>query len=70
MDELTWELTTATWHKSTLSGSDGTDCVETARLSGGHRAVRDSKNPTGPALIFTPTDWNTFISGIKNNEFG
>ncbi|TDD21356.1 DUF397 domain-containing protein [Nonomuraea diastatica] len=39
-------------------------------MSHGHRAVRDSKNPTGPALIFTPGEWNAFISGVKSGEFG
>ncbi|MCM6773759.1 DUF397 domain-containing protein [Nocardia sp. CDC159] len=32
-------------------------------------AVRDSKNPTGPALTFTPADWNTFIAGAQHGEF-
>ncbi|GAA3087770.1 DUF397 domain-containing protein [Streptosporangium carneum] len=69
MDDLRQELTTATWRKSTLSGSDGTDCVEIARLTGGHIGVRDSKNPTAPALLLTPGDWNTFIEGIKSGQF-
>ncbi|GAA3214245.1 DUF397 domain-containing protein [Nonomuraea helvata] len=69
MDELTQELSTATWRKSTQSGSDGGNCVEVAELSGGHRGVRDSKNPTGPALIFTSGEWNAFIDGVKTGEF-
>jgi hypothetical protein len=69
MDELTRELETATWRKSTQSGSDGGNCVEVAELSGGHRGVRDSKNPTGPALIFTAGEWDAFIRGVKNGEF-
>ncbi|MEU4235660.1 DUF397 domain-containing protein [Nonomuraea sp. NPDC026600] len=69
MDELTQELSTATWRKSTRSGSDGGNCVEVAELSGGHRGVRDSKNPTGPALIFTPGEWDAFIGGVKDGEF-
>ena len=70
MDELTRELETATWHKSTRSGPDGGECVEVAELSGGRRGVRDSKNPTGPALVFTPGEWDAFINGIKDGEFG
>ena len=54
MDDLTQELPNAQWRKSTLSGSDGSNCVEVADLSGGRRAVRDSKDRTGPALVFTP----------------
>nr|WP_285775285.1 DUF397 domain-containing protein [Microtetraspora sp. NBRC 13810] len=32
--------------------------------------VRDSKDPSGPALIFTPGEWRTFVSGVKAGEFG
>ncbi|MFI6709335.1 DUF397 domain-containing protein [Nonomuraea sp. NPDC050478] len=69
MDELTRELDTAVWRKSTRSGPDGGNCVEVAELSGGRRGVRDSKNPTGPALIFTLGEWAAFISGVKDGEF-
>ncbi|MEV6149708.1 DUF397 domain-containing protein [Nonomuraea sp. NPDC052129] len=69
MDELTRELDTATWRKSTRSGPDGGNCVEVAELSEGRRGVRDSKNPSGPALIFTPGEWSAFISGVKDGEF-
>ncbi|WP_433497272.1 DUF397 domain-containing protein [Sphaerimonospora sp. CA-214678] len=69
MDELTQELRTATWTKSSYSGSNGGNCVEVAELSGGRRGVRDSKNPTGPALIFTAAEWHAFIQGVKNGEF-
>ncbi len=70
MDELTRELETATWRKSTRSGSNGGNCVEVAELSGRCRGVRNSKNPTGPALIFTAGEWGAFIRGVKNGEFG
>ncbi|MFD8527285.1 DUF397 domain-containing protein [Streptosporangium canum] len=69
MDELTQELNTVAWRKSTRSGPDGGNCVEVAELSGGRRGVRDSKNPTGPALIFTPGEWDAFIGGVKDGEF-
>jgi hypothetical protein len=32
-------------------------------------AVRDSKNPNGPALIFTPAEWDAFVGGAKDGEF-
>jgi hypothetical protein len=70
MDELTRELETATWRKSTRSGPDGGNCVEVAELTSGRRGVRDSKNPTGPALIFSPGEWDAFINGVKDGEFG
>ncbi|WP_405084332.1 DUF397 domain-containing protein [Microbispora sp. NBC_01389] len=69
MDELTQELQTAVWRKSTWSGSDGGNCVEVAELSQGRRGVRDSKNPTGPALVFTTAEWDAFIQGVKHGEF-
>ncbi|MEV4574745.1 DUF397 domain-containing protein [Nonomuraea jabiensis] len=69
MDELTQELNAATWRKSTRSGPDGGNCVEVAELSGGRRGVRDSKNPTGPALVFTSREWDAFINGVRNGEF-
>ena len=69
MDELTQDLRAATWIKSSYSGSNGGNCVEVAELSGGRRGVRDSKNPTGPALIFTPSEWSAFIGGVKDGEF-
>ncbi|GIH73510.1 MULTISPECIES: DUF397 domain-containing protein [Sphaerimonospora] len=69
MDELTKELRTAAWRKSTRSGPEGGNCVEVATLSQGRRGVRDSKDPTGPALIFTATEWHTFIQGVKDGEF-
>ncbi|MFJ2030825.1 DUF397 domain-containing protein [Streptosporangium sp. NPDC087985] len=69
MDDLTQELGNARWRKSTLSGDDGSDCVEIAGLSGGRQAVRDSKDRNGPALILTPGQWTTFVNSIKNGDF-
>ena len=69
MDALTQELRSAKWIKSSYSGSDGGNCVEVAELSGGRRGIRDSKNPTGPALIFAPGEWDAFIDGAKDGEF-
>ncbi|MFI6957071.1 DUF397 domain-containing protein [Nocardia sp. NPDC050408] len=39
------------------------------RRDGGKVGVRDSKNPTGQALVFTPTEWDAFTAGIQNGEF-
>jgi hypothetical protein len=61
------DLTLATWRKSTRSGGE-TNCVAVADL-GGHRAVRDSKNPTGPTLEFTTAAWSAFTTGIRTGEF-
>jgi len=32
-------------------------------------AVRDSKNPAGPVLVFTPAEWDAFVAGAKDGEF-
>ena len=47
------DLTGAVWHKSTRSGGNGGDCVEVAVNLPGIVAVRDTKDPDGPALVFT-----------------
>ncbi|MEU4410602.1 DUF397 domain-containing protein [Streptosporangium sp. NPDC023963] len=56
------------WRKSSQSAQQD-NCVETAELSGGGRAVRDSKDPNGPVLRFASGEWQTFIGGIKNGSF-
>ena len=56
------------WTKSSYSDAGGS-CVEVRRASDGHIQVRDSKDPSGPALTFSPDGWATFISGTKHEEF-
>ncbi|MBO4270983.1 DUF397 domain-containing protein [Microbispora triticiradicis] len=63
------DLTAAVWRKSSLSGDNGGQCVEVAVDLPGVVAVRDSKDPDGPRLTFTPAEWRTFISGVKTGEF-
>jgi hypothetical protein len=53
--------------KSSYSG-DSANCVEVAEIPNG-RAVRDSKNPDGPVLLFTNTEWRAFVNGAKDGEF-
>lgn len=62
------DRTPATWRKSSFSNSQAA-CVEVADLDGGGRAVRDSKNPHGPALMFTATEWAAFTTGVRDGEF-
>jgi hypothetical protein len=59
------DLTGARWHKSTRSGSNGGDCVEVADNLPGIVAVRDSKDPAGPVLIFPRDTWQAFITALK-----
>ena len=62
------DLAGITWRKSRRSGQLG-NCVETAVLDGGDVAVRNSRHPSGPALIFTRDEMAAFLAGAKDGEF-
>ena len=62
------DLSRAVWRKSTASGPNCDNCVEVAFVDG-TIAVRDSKHPRGPALIFTQAEWDAFVGGAKDGEF-
>ncbi|MFI7433184.1 DUF397 domain-containing protein [Micromonospora haikouensis] len=55
------DLSGARWRKSTRSGGNGGECVEVADNLPGIVAVRDSKDPHGPTLTFSPTAWACFV---------
>jgi len=57
------DLSRATWHISSYSGNSG-NCVQVASLDD-HIAVRDSKDPQGPVLMWSPSEWRGFLKGIK-----
>ncbi|WP_040837058.1 DUF397 domain-containing protein [Nocardia brevicatena] len=63
------DLSGAQWFKSSRSGGGG-DCVEVAWLDGGHVGVRDSKNPAGLVLVFTPEEWDAFTAVVQGGDFG
>ncbi|MFF4714412.1 DUF397 domain-containing protein [Streptomyces eurythermus] len=61
------ELAGARWIKATRS--DGlNECVEVARV-GENIAVRNSRDPNGPALVFTLGEWSAFLDGANKGEF-
>ncbi|MGX4657413.1 DUF397 domain-containing protein [Micromonospora sp. SCSIO 07396] len=60
------ELNHARWRKSTRSSGNGGNCVEVADNLPGMIAVRDSKDPAGPALTFTPTAWRSFLTRVAD----
>jgi hypothetical protein len=56
------------WIKSSLSLAQGS-CVEVASLPDGGVGIRDSKDPSGPVLRFTPDEWRAFLGGARDGEF-
>lgn len=57
------------WIKSSFSnGSGGNNCIEIRRV-GDKIMVRDSKNPEVAPLVFTPAEWDAFVSGVEAGEF-
>jgi uncharacterized protein DUF397 len=75
MAKIEADLSGAVWRRS--AGSDGSDeaCIEVAFAPGSKEgseqiiAVRDSRHPDGPALIFTPAEWEAFTAGVRDGEF-
>ncbi|QLY30027.1 DUF397 domain-containing protein [Nocardia huaxiensis] len=57
----------ARWFKSARS-TGAKECVEIAFLDSGV-GVRDSKNPTGPALIFAPAEWDRFTTALMDGKY-
>ncbi|WP_066943965.1 DUF397 domain-containing protein [Streptomyces lushanensis] len=55
------------WHKSSHSSGNNDACLEVAD---GYAdiPVRDSKNPTGPALRVQPATWSSFIGALKSGS--
>jgi hypothetical protein len=62
------ELAGVTWMKSRRSNSTG-NCVEMAKLANGSVAVRNSRHPEGPALIYTHAEIEALVLGAKDGDF-
>ncbi|MEU3567584.1 DUF397 domain-containing protein [Kitasatospora sp. NPDC036755] len=58
-----------TWRKSSYSGTGGGACVEVADGIPGLAPVRDSKDPSGPALLFRAPAWQAFVTAVRTGEF-
>jgi len=66
----THDLSTAPWRKSSYSGNNGGDCVEVAiGFILGAVPIRDSKDPEGPALIFTTEAFTSFVRAVAAGDF-
>ena len=63
------DLTRAIWRKSTYSGGNGGNCVEVAANLPHVIAVRDSKDPDGPALLLNTAGFAAFVTSLKAGEF-
>ncbi|MFI6808127.1 DUF397 domain-containing protein [Streptomyces luteogriseus] len=62
------EITGVTWLKARASVGAG-ECVEVAGLPEGGVAMRNSRHPDGPALVFTKAELRAFLAGVKGSEF-
>lgn len=62
------DLSIAAWRKSSYSQGEVNTCVEVATNIPATVAVRDSTDPTGQALVFSPTAWRTFTNKLKNGD--
>ncbi len=67
MNEI--DLSRAVWQKSSRSNGQGGECVEVAANLPKIVAVRDSKQPDGPTLIFKSTAWRTFLAMVQDGAF-
>jgi hypothetical protein len=56
-----------TWLKAQYSGHNG-QCVEVASTAD-KVAIRDSKDPDGPILVYTAAEFKAFLHGARNGEF-
>jgi Domain of unknown function (DUF397) len=69
------DLTGAVWRRPARGGAEDGSCIEVAVVAGSKEgsdhviAMRDGRNPGGPALIFTPEEWRAFTAGVMDGEF-
>jgi hypothetical protein len=69
MDNAAESLQDADWFTSSYSNNQGGECVECASLAGDAIAVRDSKDPDGPAFVFGRDAWLSFIAILEDGVF-
>lgn len=62
---ITPDLDRAVWRKSSRSSASGSNCVEVAEVAD-VIGVRDSKDPAGPVLLFSPYSWTSFTTGLRD----
>lgn len=63
------EIQGVAWVRSTYSNATGGNCVEVAALPDGGAAMRNSRDPQGPVLVYTRAEIAAFVAGAKEGEF-
>ncbi|MBO8193198.1 DUF397 domain-containing protein [Streptomyces oryzae] len=64
------DLPATAWRKSSYSGQNGGNCLEVAvGYPGPSLPVRDSKNPSGPALLVASPAWRAFLAHVREGGF-
>ncbi len=56
-----------TWAKSSYSTPNGGNCVQVRRITKAVQ-IRDSKDPDGAVLTFTPAEWRAFVAAVKDGR--
>lgn len=62
------DLNHALWRKSKRSVNNGA-CIELAPAPNGEIAIRNSRDPYGPMLVYTQVEWHAFLEGVRDGEF-
>ncbi|MDT0306392.1 DUF397 domain-containing protein [Streptomyces sp. DSM 44917] len=62
------QLRGVVWRKCRASTAEG-NCVEVALLADGGAAVRNSRYPQGPALVYTKAEMEAFLVGVREGDF-
>ncbi|MEU1283909.1 DUF397 domain-containing protein [Kitasatospora sp. NPDC005856] len=63
------EVAAAAWRKSSHSAGDAGECIEAALgFLPGAVPVRDSKDPSGPVLVFPGPAWTAFVEAVRAGE--
>ncbi|POX37260.1 hypothetical protein C3486_29315 [Streptomyces sp. Ru73] len=61
------DLSRVRWRKSSYSGGSGGDCVEMGYGAPGAVPVRDSKKPSGPAIVVPRSAWSAFVTAVRDD---
>ncbi len=67
-DPMEFDLGRASWRRSSSCDNSGS-CVEVAFVDNAV-AVRSSDGPDGPIVVFSNEEWQTFLEGVRDGEFG